>query len=237
MYPNYKEFQKLFESYPENPEEIVIKNEHYPTGLREKDVYNYYILNKKNILQETKGREIILLIFIDTNQYIVKRRGKNNSFIFITKSNYDKLITGRTVSLHNTMDRRENFGIIDIDYNDFKVCKEVSFEVFDFMKDEYPTRIRFTGKNSFHVVVDFEKNKNIDKIRNELFTKLNSKFSDKYLINANRSRRTPNLDLSSNKYRGGFIFPFSLSMVGLKCMEVDISRLDSFKKEHAKIRV
>ena len=44
-----------------------------------------------------------------------------------------------------------------------------------------------------------------------------------------------NIDLASNKYRGGFITLHSLSIEGLKCMEIKRSDLGNFIKEMAKI--
>jgi len=38
-------------SYPQNPETIIIKNVFYPKGLKEIDVFNYYIQHKNLIMR------------------------------------------------------------------------------------------------------------------------------------------------------------------------------------------
>lgn len=236
MFTTYKLFLAQ-ESYPNNPNELVIRNRFYFSGLTEEDIYNYYMENKDQILKQTKDREVLFVVFIDTNQPIVRRRGRGNNFIYLTKDNYEEVITGRTVSLHNTMGSRENIGIVDIDYHDFNTCKEVTAEVYKFLNKYYRNvDIRFTGKSSFHVAVEFKMAKDVDEIREELTKLLYNQFFDKYLINATRSQRTPNLDLSPNKKRGAFIFPGSLSTMGLRCMSINLNQLSSFRREQAKIK-
>ena len=44
-----------------------------------------------------------------------------------------------------------------------------------------------------------------------------------------------NLDLAPNKYRGGYITLGSLSVLGLRCMEISLRSVSRFRKESATI--
>ena len=112
----------LFESRPENPDTVVIKNSYYPRGLTEDSIYNYYMSVKDLLLDQVKNRELMFFLMSDVNKPIVVRR-MQGSFIELTERNYEELITtGRTVSIHSTMKNKENFGIVDIDHDDFNKC-------------------------------------------------------------------------------------------------------------------
>lgn len=50
-----------------------------------------------------------------------------------------------------------------------------------------------------------------------------------------RTAGVPNIDLSPNKYRGNYITLNSLSLIGLKCMNVSYSQVTSFNKNKARI--
>jgi len=223
-------------SYPKHPDILIIKNEFYPKGLKEIDIWNYYQSVKSKILREVAGRDLFFLIVPDTGRIVVKRAGKTTRFIRLSSSNYDEVITGRTVSIHSTMRRSEDIAIIDIDYDAFdKTLKRAVVECFDFV----PTipivdkvSIRFTGKTSFHIFCNLRKKFNVDTIR-LLFKKFltQSSLADRYTIEHKRRPGIPNLDLASNKFRGGYITLHALSEVGLRCVDISRSAVSSFTRE------
>lgn len=224
----------IFESYPNNPETIILKNEYYPSGLTQLDVYEYYINNKLNILKAVKNREV--MFFLQTNNDIIIKRKINNNFIRLNNSNYEKFITGRTLSIHSTINKRDNIGIIDIDSDNFDEAKKVTGEVFDYLSRIFigdTLQIRFTGKTSFHIVKYFDRQKSVANIKSLLFDRLSEKFNGIY--NLTQKTIYPKIDLSSNKFHGGFITLNSLSILGLKCMEIKRNQLNSFNKRFAKI--
>lgn len=226
-------------SFPQHPQTIVIKNSFYPSGLTELDVWNYYQKNKQKILSEVDRRDLMFFIMIDVNKPIVVRAGKTSKFIRLNEENYDKLITGRTVSIHSTMKASEDFGVIDIDSDDFTKSKEATLDVYNFVTKEMllPSSIRFTGKSSFHVFCYFPRKMYIDSIRSVLRKRLLfSKLSDKYIVSSSRVPGIPNLDLSPNKFRGGFITLHSLSTIGLRCLEVSPKKVMDFERDYAKIK-
>ena len=60
-------------------------------------------------------------------------------------------------------------------------------------------------------------------------------FKNHYTVLNKRIKGVPNLDLSSNKYLGGYITLCSLSVLGLKAMDIGIRDIFKFRKEKAKI--
>ena len=230
-------------SYPENPNTIVIQNRFYPNGVRELDIWNYYQKVKSSIIKETQNRDVMFFIMVEKNKPVVRRKGSQGT-IRLTPANYDKASTGRTVSLHSAMGPYENFGIIDIDIDPsdgIRWAREVTSRVYDFVMDKMPiirtASIRFTGKHSFHIKCDFGRKMKIDVVRFLLGKFLReSELSKVYTVEGKRRPGIPNLDMAPNKLRGNYITLNSLSVWGLKCMEVPYSSLMSFDPRHAMIR-
>ena len=230
-------------SEPKNPETIVLRNKFYQKGLREIDIWNYYQKVKGPLLQEVVGRDLLFFIFVDVNKPIVKRKGKTTNFIRLTSKNYDEMITGRTVSIHSAMRRSEYFGIIDIDVDpidQFRWAKKVTADIYSIVA-EFPIvrscRIKFSGKQSFHLVCEFGRKINVDSIRFLLRKFLQeSELSKRYTIGGQRRPGVPNLDLSPNKTRGNYITLHALSVWGLKSVEVPYRQLMSFDQHMVVVR-
>lgn len=230
--------------YPENPKTIIVKNKFYSSGLTELDVWNYYQKVKGRFLQTTKNRDLTALIMVDVNKPIIRRRNVGGKTIRLTPQNYDKIITGRTIGFYSAMTSTEQFGIIDIDVeprDDFRWARKVTADVYDFVMDKMPivrtATIRFSGKTSFHIVCDFGRNMKIDTIRFMLRKFLQgSELARVYTIEAKRRPGIPNLDLSPNKQNGNFITLYSLSLIGLKCIEVSYNQLSTFDPRRARIK-
>jgi hypothetical protein len=225
-------------SFPKNPETIVIKNNFYPKGLKEIDIWNYYQKNKNLILNETKLRQILFFIAIDTNRFVVSRKYKGEP-IFLNMSTYDKFITGRTISIHSTMRSINPYGIIDIDIDNFKMAKEATSNVYyEMLKCKFvdSLKIKYTGKESFHIICYFKRPLKMEFAKDLLKNYLKeSEALNDYDILGKRKKGIVNLDLSPNKLKGSYITLGSLSILGLRAMEVKLQNLKYFKKEQAKI--
>lgn len=227
-------------SYPKHPDTIVLKNQFYPKGITELDIWNYYQSVKDNILPEIVNNDLMFLIFADLNKPIIRRAGKETRFIRITKSNYDEVIHGKLVVIYSTMKRTEDFGIIDVDCDDFDKNKQATRDCFDFLQNISFIKkswIKYTGKQGFHIICEFGKKMNIDSIRSVLEKVLKqSSLTDKYTVQYARSKGIPNFDLGPNKFRGPYITLYSLSAWGLRCIKVDYKKLMSFRRESVKIK-
>ena len=226
-------------SYPQNPGTIVIKNQFYPKGLQENDIFNYYIAHKNSILQQVRNRDVMFAIMIDVNKPVMRRK-LNGRFIKLTNSNYEKIITGRTIALYSTMGFYEDMAIIDIDTDSFDEAKKVTPEVYEeIIKANFITdcEIRYTGKTGFHIICNFPAKININKAREMIESYLKTtELTKKYTIAAKRTKGIPNIDLwATNKKNGAFITLNSLSIIGLKCMNVPINNLSNFMAKTAKI--
>jgi hypothetical protein len=178
----------------------------------------------------------------ELNKPIIRRKMGQNGFIKLTNENYDKIVTGRTITIYSTMNAMEKIGIVDIDCIDWNVAKLSTLKLYEFILNRVPVikkvKIRYTGKNSFHLICDFGKNMNIDTIRYLLKKSLNDKEVLKDFTLEEKKpidRKIPNIDLSPNKVNGAFITNYSLSVVGLKCLEIDYSDLMKFQRNYAKI--
>lgn len=230
-------------AYPENPDTIIVKNKYYPSGLTELDIWNYYNNIRGRFLQSTKNRDLTALIMTGINKPVL-RRNVGGKTIRLTPQNYDKIITGRTIGFYSAMTSSEQFAIIDIDVDprdDFRWAKKVTTDVYDFVMDKMPlvrtASILFTGKTSFHVICNFGRSMKIDTIRFMIKKFLQgSNLAKVYTVEAKRRPGVPNLDLSPNKVRGNYITLHSLSIIGLKCMEVRYDQLNNFNPRNARIK-
>jgi hypothetical protein len=240
---------------PKNPDTIIVKNEYYPHGLREIDIWSHYheLKTKYKILNGTRGREIMFFLATDLNKTIVLRN-MDKKPIRMTALNYDFLIGGRTLSIHATMNKTQDFGIVDVDVNmnEFQKAKEITFNAARFLERASfidNVIIRFTGKSSFHIVCFYKKPLDVDRgkliLKNYLVegniiepSEDDEEDSEdyEYTIRHQSIPNIPNLDLAPNKLKGAYIIEGSLSVIGLECMNVDIKRLKYFRKEQAIIK-
>ena len=231
-------------SYPKHPDTIIIKNKYYSSGIKEIDIWNYYQKVKPKLLKQTQNRNIMFELMFDNQKTIMRRKGEDGKFLRLTAKNYDNLINGRTTAIHSAMGSYENIGIIDIDISPgdgFAWARKAALDVYDFVMDKVPivtsAYIKFTGKTSFHIVCEFGRKMKIDSIRFLLEKFLRqSDLARIYTIEAKRRPGVPNLDLAPNKYNGNFITLHSMSVLGLRCMEVSYNKLLSFNPNMAKIK-
>lgn len=226
-------------SYPKNPYETIVKNEYYPSGLKEVDIWNYYQENKINILKETLGKTLIVFFATSLNKTTVLRKNKSKELIRLTPTDYNTIVNGRTLSFHSVMDRYSKYGIIDIDTDNFDKAKDTVIDIYNVMEKSKFTKdlqIRFSGKKSFHIKVDLNGEFRIEDIKKIIFNQLiENNIQQKYTIAHKRFRNIPNIDLNRNVYNAGYITLHSLAITGLKCIEVPLKKVKNFKKEDAKI--
>ncbi len=227
-------------TFPKNPNTIILKNKYYSKGLKEIDIWNYYQKYKGIILDQTRGRDLMFAIFVDENKPIIRRKGEDGKPIQLTNTNYDKVITGRTVTIYSTMKSYEDIAIIDIDSDDFKKAKQAASDVFESMMEAPFVKtadIRFTGKTSFHIFCKLPRKIKVDSIRLLLkqHIELKSDILNKYTIEYKRRSGIPNLDISPNKNKGAFTTLGSLGLLGLKCMEVNFSDISNFDPRRSTI--
>jgi hypothetical protein len=228
-------------SEPKNPKTLVIKNEFYPDGLSEEDIWNYYQKVKIPLLRETLGKTLMVFFATNLNKNVVLRKNKSNQLIRLNYTDYDEIVNGRTLSFHLEMEKFSSYGIIDIDIDNFELAKETTMNVYETMIQNRKliddVKIIFTGKESFHIRSYFKGDYPIDYIRESLRDYLMEKNMDrKHTIAGKRTKNIPNLDLGRNHYKAAHICLHSLSVIGLRSMEIFLNRLKHFRKDMAKIK-
>lgn len=225
--------------YPKNPNSIILKNKFYPIGLTQLEVWQYYKDNKHQILEQTKNRNSMIFILLENGDLVVRKKW-NHSPINLTSSNYDDIISGRSISVHSLINQMDDIVIVDIDGDDFNKVKQATYDTYIILTTKISftksCKIRYTGKTGFHIVCELKRKMNSAVMRVVLHKiLLNTNLTEKYTIKSKRSAGTPNIDLFSNKEGGGFITLGALSEIGLKCIEVDLGELKNFNEKKARI--
>lgn len=228
-------------AHPENPKTVVIQNEYYPGGLTELQVWKHYQKFKNRVISEIDKTAVTLWVFIDVNKPIVKRKVFNSPFT-ITGENYDKVITGRTVSISSELKQTTNNIIIDIDpgsgvnESQIKDCVRV---VLDSAVSElsYVVRKRvISTAKGYHLHLILDKKMNINSLRTIATRLLSMDFKDTYLINSKNPKSNEiNLDLTPMNPRGLHQTPYALCRNGLMSMDVT-DYLVSFNRRSAIIK-
>ena len=213
-------------SFPnKNPNSIVLRNEYYKSGLKELAIWNHYQKNKILILENVKNNPIIIFFATEVNKSIVIRNSKGKKII-LNFANYDRIISGRTISIAVETEKILDEYIIDVDYptnitENYK--KQFLTKVLDFFKTLSEVKMFrvFLTSSGYHVHGQLDKKINYKIALNVLRKKLNFYFSkDDCTIDTKSSEKSKiNLDLSPIN-RGAFTVPFALNRNGLICLDV-----------------
>lgn len=224
----YSKFLKEF--YPDNPNQIVLKNKYYPSGLQEIDIYNHYLNYEDKLLKWINNRYVGFFININ-GQRIMKRRIDNKS-ILLTKENFKDLITGRTNTIFVEHPTQTNYYVIDIDPGK-NISRDTTIEIIEdinkhlFLKlFTYKKEILITSSIGFHIIGSIPNKKNINLIRKQIEQILNfivkdRKYTPEVLVNKKgRNSDTINLDLTPMYEKSLHISKFSLTKECLICDDI-----------------
>ena len=229
---------------PKNPDTIVIQNEYYPSGLKQRQVWNHYARYKNKILAEVGDRPILLFIFIDVNTPIIKRFYKFRS-IKLNDENYSYFITGRTVSLSVEQEGNKlRYFCVDVDAgtniseDEKKVCVLNVLRVFRDIK--LISRVRVTvSANGYHVYGYLKRPLKNDEAVYFLRERLQQdKFVRKNYRVSSRLRKDEsviNLDLTPMYHRGSHTVPWAFNRNGLICMDVT-KNIQRFQRKDAIVK-
>ena len=131
---------------------------------------------KGKMIESARGRDLMLAVATDVNKTTMVRKVKKVNSIILMNATYDIIMHGRVVAVYGTMKPYENFGIIDIDINDFNKAKEAAQDVFIAMRESgffSDVSIQYTGKEGFHVYCNFPRRIKIDTIKYLLQNQIN----------------------------------------------------------------
>jgi hypothetical protein len=222
-------------------EEILFKNNYYPNGITKTEVISHYKKYKNIIIKETNNRPVLLFIFTDQKNYIVKRK-INDKPIILNEQNYENILFNRVVSLSVEVPNNPNFIIIDVDQKSTPNEQEIKQALSDllntsFIKNPLVSGYRvLSSANSYHLWLLLKSRKNIDVLRNITEKYIKLELGDKYLINNKGNVKSSiNLDISTvMKKRGAYTVPFALCRNGLVSLDVT-TNWKTFKRESARV--
>ena len=200
--------------------ELILKNEYYPNGLNELDIYNYYQHNKELILRGAFQKRLFLFLFTKLNEYIVIRKLKDQ-YIRLNTDNYNSIFNGRVVSASIESEDDTNHIIIDIDVDknvNERTKKSFANEVSIFLANKYKNNeiesIKiFSSANSYHVHAFLNYKTNREELKDDIIDSLDKYLPD-YRVNKKGKTNIPNLDLTPMNNRNGYPIPFSLNLNG-----------------------
>jgi hypothetical protein len=211
---------------------IIVQNKFYPSGLREHDVLHHYAKYKHQILKEVRNRPLTLVIATDINKHVFRRNIQGRP-IYLNKSNYDKILNGRIISIFAELGSPTNIWCIDIDIphntkindTDIRTAIEDMIKVYEniyengYMRTAKDIRITSTS-TGYHI---FGKMKRRD---SSLNNKLNlehflKNIPNHYVLNGNKYKdRDIIIDTSIMRHRGSYVVPYGLNRNGLMCVDV-----------------
>jgi len=220
MYTISEYLNDISEHAPQNVDDIVIKNKFYPRGLTEQQIYDYYMGNKRKILNWIGSRPVAFFLVID-GKIVVKRKLKSGPII-LNDSNYEELITGRTVSIYVERPDRTDYFIVDIDAGKGINYKEIWEASEIAQKSLYDMGVLnweklFTSPYGMHLIGYIKPKLSIGLLRGEIYNLLSNN-QNEYLVNIKgRKPGTINFDLSPNYTRSIHIVRHGLTKEGLIC--------------------
>lgn len=212
----------LIESAPSNPNSIVIKNKFYPSGLTEKQIYNYYIQNKQKIVKWINGRYVAFFLKLEDGTVVVKRK-HSGSLINLTLENFDTIITGRTNSIYVEHSNPTNYFVVDIDagegvsYKSITKASELATDLLTSLTKDWERL--YSSPHGMHLIGHLKKTMDLDELRRLVEIKLHNQ--SEYLVNVKgRKPNTINYDLSPNYNRSIHMCRYSLTKEGLICDDI-----------------
>jgi len=226
--------------FPGHPEtKVVRKNEYYPNGLVEEDIWRWYDKNKKEILPYLQKAKEILLVIKTNDGTIVKRNDKEGKPITVNKlEDFEKLNNGRNIEFHYVIGKKSDIGWVDLDPGknfDFEIAKKIAKGLKEKLKNLnfiQSVDIKYTGGRGFHLILNFTETRDVNKTREELksFLEEYAERSSEKLVLKKPKPSEMRLDVSTFHDKGSIRAPYSLNV------DTGLASLYVLEKEKAKIK-
>lgn len=219
-----------FENKPHNWNEILIsyKGKNFTRG----QIKKYYEKNLNKLYPYLENKDVIVILGITKNKFVLKRLGKNKENIHITQKfglndpqSLEYWINRRVIEFHPVIKEKTDLIWVDIDINkptlaNFNLAKSLIPEIKKIFKENFPVlKIESfkSGKDGIHVEAKLTEKISTDKARDSLRTWLNELV--KKLQNPKFTTSIPKgdqirLDVSTLKNTGSIRSPYSFSVMG-----------------------
>ncbi len=219
---------------------ILLKNQYYTSGLSEGMVEKYYNMNRRNIVNEVKGRRIVLFLYTKLNEYTVIRN-IDGAPTTLTMSNWEQVINPRVVSISAEIPFMTNYWLIDIDadssVND-RMKKKAVDDLLEFFKFECADVIEShkltSSSTSFHLYGMLKTRTELLSARRDVKSRMMRYFGSRYRVDQKGKQATINFDLSSMNRRGAHTVPHALNLNGTQCLYID--NVERFRKSRTIVR-
>lgn len=248
MYELRPHLQKHYGTDLLHPETVIIPpNQHYPQGLTEQQIVDYYGKVEPQIIKQYAqyGLDALVRMKVD-DRVIIKRNAKISvSGMQITsREEFDNLNQGRTVEFHFAIGETTPMVWVDLDpkdgfpFNDVKaVASELAEELVKMPESDH-VEVRFSGGDGMHVICFMKKPMPTDESKKELDKfvggYLERKQDDRLTQKATHDKNMMRLDTSTFHRTGGLRTAYSLAYpTGLVCLPIPLDFLSSFQKGDA----
>ena len=215
----------LMENYPPHPDDIIYKDKNFSDGIKEIDVWNYWISVKRKLVNWINGRNVTFLLRIDDK--LIIKRNVNDRPIKLTLANYDQLISGRTNVVYVTHPKITNYIVIDIDIGEglsksnaltaLKFCRKILDKEYNVARFE----ALHSSSKGIHLIAYLHRLVKLDSLRIELEELLRNSVPEGILVNVKgRGEGTINLDLTPMYSNNIHIARYSLTKDFFICDDV-----------------
>jgi hypothetical protein len=227
-------------SFPLHPDTIVLRNSFYPKGLREVDIYNFYQRNKNKIIKEINGRPVLIFMLMENGEYIVKRKEGGKVFT-LDNTNYDRILSGRSISLSVEIGKSSPYICIDIDAGyraseaEKKECVKylLSSPIQELMIFDHHRIV--SSATGYHVYFYLKVSKLTNTLMSQTSMALAADPKRKWKIAKQAGDNEIVLDMSPMYPRGSHTVPGGLCRNGLIALDIT-NNLDDFKRTNAIIK-
>lgn len=219
-----------FENKPHNWNEVLISvnGKNFTRG----QIKKYYEKNINKLFPYLEGKDVVIILGVAKNKFVLKRLGKNKENIHIDKkfgindpTSIEYWINRRVIEFHPTIKERTDLIWVDIDINkptlaNFNLTKSLIPEIKKIFRANFRvSKIESfkSGKDGIHVEGKLDSKIDTDRARISLRKSLETLVSN--LNNPKLTTKIPKgdqirLDISTLKNTGSIRSPYSFSIMG-----------------------
>lgn len=236
---------ELPEGYPRHADTVIIKNEFYPDGLTEYQIWRQLHNHASDLTKQLKGRRTLLVIKTETGKIVRRNDEEGNPFEISGKDDVKKLISGRAMEFHIVADEMTDLVWIDLDPKEDYPFDEVKKVVTDLVPvlgtiSKSDVSVKFSGSRGFHLISPTAKT-DIDAARKTIQASVQEyidRVGGKLSTGIVRERDAMRIDVSTLHESGSIRTAWSFhSDTGLISLPLAVDDVGAFEKADASIKL